>query len=382
MAIHASQHAPTINFSESELSHVAENYPHMRLAAGATLFEEGSPSSTAFIVLDGELEALKRTEDRQVLLGVVGKGELIGEMSLLQNRPRTATVRARSDAVVVEVDGQQFKDVLTTCPVVSYGVLETVVARTLSNEVRMRQSNAMEHWNELTAGMAHELNNPAAAIKRGVDHMARALNQFAAAQRVVGQMEYNADQQHLLEDMFERIQERAQHPPELDALARSDREYEIETWLDEFGIRDAWEFSEALVNLTISADDLNSLSEFFTPYDLRPSLVLFGAMYKTFGLLAEISAGAAQISGIVDALKGYSYLDQAPIQAVDLTDGLDKTLLILRRRIPDTLSVRRDYAPDLPRIQAYGRELNQVWTNIINNAIQALGGQGEIVIRA
>ena len=105
-------------------------------------------------------------------------------------------------------------------------------------------------------------------------------------------------------------------------------------------------------------------------------------MYKSYSLLAEISAGSAQISGIVDTLKGYSYLDQAPIQAVDLADGLDKTLLILRRRIPNTLSIRREYAPDLPRIQAYGRELNQVWTNIIMNAIQALNGQGEIVLRA
>jgi signal transduction histidine kinase len=382
MVIHASQPAPTINFSESELSHVAENYPHQPIDAGEILFDEGSPGTCAYIVLEGELEALKQVEDRQVLLGVVGKGELIGEMSLLQDRPRTASMRARTDAVVVPVDGRQFKEVLETCPVISHGVLEVVVARMRSNEIRMRQSNAMEHWNDLTAGMAHELNNPAAAIKRGVDQMGAALDRFASAQRELSRLQYTDEQTQIMQDLYARIQERAQHPPELDTLARSDREYEIETWLEDFGIDGAWEFSETLVNLTISDDELDTLAGLFAPDELQPGLVLIAAMYKAYSLLAEMSAGSAQISGIVDTLKGYSYLDQAPVQAVDVVDGLDKTLLILRARIGESLSVRREYAPDLPRIQAYGRELNQVWTNIINNAIQALDGQGEIVIRA
>ncbi len=230
--------------------------------------------------------------------------------------------------------------------------------------------------------MAHELNNPSAAIKRGVEQLAEALDLFTRAQRALGLFHYSPDQQQMLDELYVQIRERAQHPPELDAMARSDREYEIESFLEDFGIENSWEFSESLVNLRISTDDLDMLTDFFTPEQLRPGLVLISAMYKTYGLLAEISAGAGQISGIVDTLKGYSYLDQAPVQEVDVTDGIDKTLLILRQRIPPTLSVRREYAPDLPRIQAYGRELNQVWTNIINNAIQALDSQGEIVIRA
>jgi signal transduction histidine kinase len=382
MTLHAAQPAPTINFSDSELSHVAENYPHMRLRAGELLFEEGSPSECAYIVLDGELEVLKKTEDRHVLLGVVGKGELIGEMSLLQNRPRTATMRARTDAVVVAVDGQQFKDVLTTCPVISYGVLETVIARMSSNEVRMRQSNAMAHWNEITAGIAHELNNPAAAIKRGVDQMRSALDQFAAAQQAFARLDYTPEQRGVLSELLAETQTRAQNPPHLDALTRSDREYEIETWLDGFGIADAWTLSETLINLDVSAADLDQLTGMFTPADLRPGLELICAMYSAYSLVAAVSASAAHISGIVDALKGYSYLDQAPVQAVDLIDGLDKTLLVLHHLITETLIIQREYAPDLPEIQGYGRELNQVWTNIVTNAIQALNSKGAIIIRA
>jgi signal transduction histidine kinase len=382
MAIQATQPAPVINIDESELKDIAATYPHMLLPAGEVLFEEGSPSGSAYIVLDGLLEALRKSEGRQVLLGVVGKGELIGEMSLLQKLPRTATIRARTDSVLIAVDADQFIQVMNRCPVVSRGVLNTVMLRLRNNEARMFQSNALQHWNELTAGVAHELNNPAAAISRGVDQLRAAFDEFASAQQQFSDARATDEQRQVLGDLQARIQERALRPPELDVMARNDLEYEIETRLEKEGIDDAWEFSEPLVNMGITPAELDTLAHAFASDGLRPALALACAIHNALSLIAEIAVGAAQISGIVGALKGYSFLDQAPVQAVNVIDGLDNTLLMLRRRIPETLSIRREYAPDLPELQAYGRELNQVWTNIIVNAIQALKGRGEIVIRA
>ena len=105
------------------------------------------------------------------------------------------------------------------------------------------------------------------------------------------------------------------------------------------------------------------------------------ATYVIYNLLTEIGQGAGRIAGIVKALKSYTYLDQAPVQAVDVNEGLDDTLLILRSKLKTGISVRREYSQDLPRIQAYGSELNQVWTNLIDNAVDAMGGQGEITLR-
>ena len=144
---------------------------------------------------------------------------------------------------------------------------------------------------------------------------------------------------------------------------------------------DAWEFTSTLVDLKFSNDDLASLADEFSAPQLPAIIGLMNSTYTVHNLLAEVSQGAGRISDIVKALKSYSFLDQAPAQAVDVADGLENTLLILRSKLKDGISVRREYATDLPQIEAYGSELNQVWTNILDNAADALNGHGEITIR-
>jgi len=136
-----------------------------------------------------------------------------------------------------------------------------------------------------------------------------------------------------------------------------------------------------MVDLDITAKKLDELAIAFDVQQLSTILNWLAATYAAHNLLAEIGQGAKRISAIVKALKSYSYLDQAPIQAVDLKAGIEDTLLILANKLRSGISVSRDYAEDLPTIQGYGSELNQVWTNILDNAIDAMGGKGEIKIR-
>ena len=168
----------------------------------------------------------------------------------------------------------------------------------------------------------------------------------------------------------------------MDALARSDRESELESWLAEKGIADAWELTSTLVDLQYDAAGLAMLAEGFGTDQLSAVIGWFNATYNVYNLLAEIGQGAGRISEIVKALKSYSFLDQAPAQAVDVQEGLDNTLLILRNKLKEGISVRKEYASDLPKIEAYGSELNQVWTNILDNAADALEGLGKITLRA
>ena len=195
-------------------------------------------------------------------------------------------------------------------------------------------------------------------------------------------MTFDAAQMDAIAQLRAEIQARAVDPAEPNALVCSDLEYAIETWLDERDIPDAWNLSPVLVSMGFDVQRLEDLSGSFDDQQFRGVLAWVCASYTAYGLLAEIAGASAHISGIVGVLKGYSYLDQAPVQMVDVTEGLTHTLLLLRRRMGDGITIRREYAPDLPRINAYGRELNQVWTNIIDNAITAVGGTGEIVIRA
>jgi len=174
-------------------------------------------------------------------------------------------------------------------------------------------------------------------------------------------------------------------PVMLDAMARSDREYELETWMDDHNVPEPWELTPALTDLDIDVKQLETLARHFEPDQFPVVVNWLSINFEIQSLLLEIGQGAGRISEIVKALKSYSYLDQAPVQEVDIHEGLDNTLLILRNKYKQGIRVRREYAEDLPKVQAYGSELNQVWTNILDNAADALEGQTspppEVVIR-
>jgi signal transduction histidine kinase len=175
-------------------------------------------------------------------------------------------------------------------------------------------------------------------------------------------------------------QERAKTPLTLDSLTRGDREAELERWLDQQGVANAWEVAPTLVNLGYDGDQLNTLASQFEVSQLPAVTEWLNCTAIIHGVLDEIGQGAGRISEIVNALKAYTYLDQAPVQKVDVHAGLDNTLVILRGKLHEGITVHRDYAPDLPSVLAYGSELNQVWTNLIDNAIDAVNGSGEITL--
>jgi len=167
----------------------------------------------------------------------------------------------------------------------------------------------------------------------------------------------------------------------MESLTRSDREYEMETRLEQRGVDNAWEAAPTLVNLGYDCSELETLVASFNPSQFLAVIDWLNYTYIIYSLLEEIGQGTGRITELVKALKGYTYLDQAPIQTVDLHDGLDSTLVILRSKLKQGITVHREYAADLPHIQARGSELNQVWTNIIDNAIDAMNGSGEITLR-
>jgi len=367
--------------SDDDLNSICSSVNEVWLADGELLFTEGDRGHRAFIIEEGQLEIIKRTGEREVLLAVRQVGDVIGEMALLEEAPRMASVRARGPAKLLTIGKETLDNLLATSPSAAGAMLQTVLARWRGTQAQLRQSEQMAQLGTLTAGVAHELNNPAAAVKRGADQMQLTLTPFAQTQAALTQYEFSPAQQEKMKELAVLAQTRTAEDSMLDALVRNDREEEVEEWLDLVGIAEPWNIAPTLVDLGLDPEHLEDLRREFSDKKLGSFLRWITATHQAYSLLREIGQGAGRISEIVKALKSYAYLDQAPVQPVDIHEDLNNTLIILRHKLKQGIEVKRDYAPNLPAVEAYGSELNQVWTNIIDNAVDALEGQGVITLR-
>jgi signal transduction histidine kinase len=370
---------------DEDLERLCDSLVRLELKAGTELFAEGDDGDAAYLIEQGKLEILKSSGNRQILLAVRGAGEVIGEVALLEQKPRIASVRAQTDVTLIEIKQEEFRKLLRTSPSAAEAMYYSMLKRYQNTHGMLRQSERMAQLGTFTAGIAHELNNPAAAVRRSAEQLREAMMKREEADLALQAANLNGDQQDMRLQLAALAMERSKMPPQLGALARSDKEYELETWLERQGVADPWELASSLADLDLPREKLDDLAGSFEPAQLSALFHWLIATYGIHSLFHELQQGAERISDIVKALKNHAYLDQAPIQEVDIHRGLDNTLIILNHKLKTGPEVRRDYAEELPRVLAYGSELNQVWTNIIDNAIDILEehkpGEGIITIR-
>jgi signal transduction histidine kinase len=250
----------------------------------------------------------------------------------------------------------------------------------LEQEMMLHQTEKLATLGKLSAGMAHELNNPAAAAQRSAGQLTSMLDELAAANLQLAEHPFTAGQRDLMSRLITIARERGASPTQLDPLLASDREQVIEQALNERSVREAWQHAAALSGCGVTLEELQPAFETFTDEQLAAVIVELSATCSLHGAIGNIRNSLDRVNQIVAALKAYSYMDQAPVQLVDIHEGLDNTLVMLRATLNDNITIQTRYEPEMPRIEGYGSELNQVWTNILQNAVSAVEAGGQITI--
>jgi signal transduction histidine kinase len=247
-------------------------------------------------------------------------------------------------------------------------------------EAIVQQREKLAALGTMAAGLAHEMNNPASAARRAAERLRETSGDLRARSLALGKLLDDAQLDHLA-GLGRDIVDKAGSAPALDTLQQSDREDELGTWLDDHDIEDGWNLAPTLVTAGLDTAWLDTLADAVPAAALGDVISWLAALLDERELLATIEAGTARVSALVAAVKSYSYMDQGPLQDVDLHEGLENTLTMLGYKLKRGVTVTRVYDRSLPRICAYGSELNQVWTNLIDNAIDAMGGQGQLSVR-
>ncbi|HUI73913.1 MAG TPA: ATP-binding protein [Candidatus Acidoferrum sp.] len=365
-----------------DLEWLAARMEELKFPGGEILSRPGDPAEHLTVILEGELQ-FERADAPGAPFFMATAGQVTGYLPFSRLTQFTGTARTVLPTRMLRLHKQHFPEMLQRMPLLGQrlvGIMSDRIRETTRTETQHEKLMAL---GKLSAGLAHELNNPAAAARRASQSLVEAMNNVRSASIKLLKRSYSDEQRNVLLQFEQEAVRQASSPasPSVDPLDFSDLEDSITNWLEQHQVEEPYKIASVLADAGISAEKLDALAASTGEETVGYAVRRVAALITVYGLVQEIENSTRRISDLVTAIKRYSYMDQGPMQEVDLREDLENTLKIFGHRLKTGVTVVRDYDSQLPRVCAYGGELNQVWTNLIDNAIDAMKGEGELRVR-
>lgn len=387
--------------------------------AGDKILSEGE-HDTFYVLLDGKVEVILRDGSKEAVLSSYDSGDHFGELPIILGwSDHKCACYATKKSHLLRWDEDAFWRMIYSSPSLIRQILHSMAKLIQTLETGLQHNQKLIALGGLAAGLAHELNNPAAAANRTITQLSDSIQEWRSLVRKLNVQHGMTAQQwsyvsELKKDTLKLDSNPTTRYPALDQnsttkdllttsnpIALADQEDQIIDWLESQGVNDGWKLASDLANAGITIDKLNDIASNVTSSQsltnratndnntveqknllLEDILSWLNATTRVDHLIYEIKSSTAQISELISAVKSYSYMDQAPLQDVDIHNGIESTLTMLHHKLKETdITIIREYDSNLPHINAIGNELNQVWTNLIDNAIDGIGKHGTITIR-
>jgi signal transduction histidine kinase len=363
--------------STEDLANLAEAGEGIAFERGDLLWQQGRPADFWWVLLAGRVELIRRTGHEDVVVGVLDQpGRWAGGFQAWdESGTYIATGRAESAGLVFRVSADAFGRWARTAFPLGVHLLQGIFRTVRSIEAMASEREGLIALGRLAAGLAHEINNPAAAAVRAVDALQRESAALQSSLVRLAEHSFGPDGFAALDALRREIRAPALST---DALADADREEALTEWLDRRHVADSWRIAPGLAAAGVDVAWCERAAEVLAGDTLEPGLTWVATTLSTSALLAEMKESTSRISALVAAVKSYSQLDRASLQVFDLRDGIESTLVMLGHKLRPGVQVLRDYSADVPQVEGNPAELNQVWTNLIDNAIDAMGGNGTL----
>ncbi len=373
---------PILASLDDERLHCLDGAAQLTLSPGDVLIREGEIVRRFWIVLTGRLESEMPNGERPPLQSyTMTDGSSFGEVPLLANIPSAIEVTASAESHLLELDEEQFWQLMMSCPDVRRAILGNMAKRLEKMQRTAFQQEKMATLGTMAAGLMHELNNPGAAARRASSQLRENLVRLHQLGEKFTRLDLTREQKNCMLDLQEYVLRQPEQAP-LSTLEQSDREEALAEWMESAEIGDAWKLAPGLVSMGFSAGDLACARSSFTPELFGDSLNWLDAMVSSQQLVSTIEESIGRVSDLVMAVKAYAYEGRGQKQAIDINKSIHATLVILGHKLREKeIVLKKSFGTELPLLETRCQGVNQIWTNLLDNAIDASRQGGLISIR-